>query len=482
MQDNEFCLVEAREKFTGLIEYVKQAVDSKEAIHKVEYHLFRALLSLGFSMLVYFIKQQGLGDTGRYLSLKSGQILLQGKVKVRSYLSIFGEIKIARYVYGQGKDQKAPLDGQLALPAWKYSYLLQDWGLCLSSQHAFSEAGKLLDKILGIGLSVRSLERLSCKVSEDVEAFRVDQPIQEAQTETLVVATSDCKGVPLTQEKKPVASRHKRRKKGEKPNKKKMACVGAVYNILPFVRTTADIIEELQEGQSKAQRPRPWDKHLRADLMYDKETTFAWMAEQVKKRNPQARLKVICLMDGEKRLWALKAQYLPEAVGILDLWHVSEYLWKGAYVFHKEGSDKAQRWVKRRLTMLLEGKADDLIADIKQRLSEQGITGKKKKTLESILTYFTNNRAYMHYDQYLAAGYPIGSGVAEGACRHLVKDRMECSGMRWTLEGAQAILDLRASYINEDWEAFWTHYTTAEKERLYGPLNIDNSETYRATG
>lgn len=173
---------------------------------------------------------------------------------------------------------------------------------------------------------------------------------------------------------------------------------------------------------------------------------------------------------------------MPDAVGILALSPVTESLWKGAYVCHAEGSIEAQIWGQNRLNMLLEGTGADVIAGIKQMSTKQGLTGKKKKTLESIITYFTNHRACMHYDQYLAAGYPIGSGVAEGACRHLVKDRMERTGMRWTLQGAQAILDLRASYINEDWDAFGEHETTAEKERLYGQVNVDNSETYRATG
>lgn len=483
MQDNEFCLIEAREKFAGLLDYVKKATDGKEALHKIEYHLFRSLLSLGYSLLVYFIKEKGLGDAGRYLSLGSGQILWRSnQVKSRAYLSIFGELEICRYVYGQGPDAQAPLDGQLQLGQWKYSYLLQDWGLCFSSGTAFSEAGKILSKILGIHLCVRSLERLSCKVAEGVEAFREDQPIPKAKAEALIVVTSDCKGVPLKKETPCAVARGQRRKKGEKPNKKKMACVGGVYSIWPFVRTVDDIMDELQNEQTQKGRPRPCDKHLRADLIAEKETTFAWLAAQVKKRHIEDTLPVVCLMDGERKLWALKEKYLSGAVGILDLWHVTEYLWKGAYCFHKEGAIEAQAWVHKRLHMLLEGKVTYVIAGIKQMITKQGLIGKKRKTLSTLITYFTNNRACMHYDQYLAAGYPIGSGVAEGACRHLVKDRMERTGMRWTLKGGQAILDLRASYINEDWDAFWTHYTTAENKRLYGQLNIDSETTYRATG
>ena len=86
----------------------------------------------------------------------------------------------------------------------------------------------------------------------------------------------------------------------------------------------------------------------------------------------------------------------------------------------------------------------------------------------------------MRYDAYLAAGYPIGSGVAEGACRHLVKDRMERTGMRWTVEGAQAILDLRSTYLNGDWTRFWTYFAQMEHERLYDLLTFEKYDTYKA--
>ena len=113
-------------------------------------------------------------------------------------------------------------------------------------------------------------------------------------------------------------------------------------------------------------------------------------------------------------------------------------------------------------------------------ITKQRLTGTKKKTLETICTYFRNNRAHMAYDEYLAAGYPIGSGVAEGACRHLVKDRLERTGMRWTEAGAQAILTLRSVFLNGEWDAFWPHYTLAEKTRLYGALSFDSTTTYKA--
>jgi hypothetical protein len=109
-----------------------------------------------------------------------------------------------------------------------------------------------------------------------------------------------------------------------------------------------------------------------------------------------------------------------------------------------------------------------LIGGLRQMRTKQCLTGSKAQTLGSVIGYLDNNREHMHYDEYLAAGYPIGSGVAEGACRHVVKDRMERSGMRWTVEGAQAMLHLRTIYLNGDWDAFIDYRIQAEQTALYG--------------
>jgi hypothetical protein len=150
-------------------------------------------------------------------------------------------------------------------------------------------------------------------------------------------------------------------------------------------------------------------------------------------------------------------------------------------VFHPEGSTKAEAWVGQQLERLLEGKVSSVIGGLKQRMTKHRLKGNKKKTLQSVITYFHNNQVHMRYDEYIAQGYPIGSGVAEGACRHLVKDRMERTGMRWTPQGAQAILDLRSTYLNNEWKAYWDYYHTAEKKRLYGHLTVDETKTYKAT-
>ena len=149
-----------------------------------------------------------------------------------------------------------------------------------------------------------------------------------------------------------------------------------------------------------------------------------------------------------------------------------ERLWKATWCFFEERTQKreASQWVEERLKRLLEGKVHSVIRSLRYQTTQHGLKGQKRKTVLDAAGYFARNQDRMKYDEYLAAGYPIGSGVVEGACRHLVKDRMERSGMRWIPSGAQAMLDLRATYLNGEWNAFWKHHVRREDQRLYGRI------------
>ena len=483
MKDMDKMVVEASTQFETLLGYLAEAAAQPTALHEVEREVFRALLALGRTLLRQFLQHKGVGDYGPTLSVDTGEPLPRGALTSRPYLSIFGEVAIERYVYGAAAAGQAPLDGELNLPEWKYSYLLQEWGLHFTTKESFHEAGHTLAQILGLDPGVRTLERLSEKVAPGVEEFRAAlPPPPPAEEAALLVATVDCKGVPLLRPPGTKSKKGKRRAKGEKKNKKKMACVGAVYTIDPFVRTVDDILDEVQRQECALKRPRPVHKRVQAELLAGKEPLFASLAQQVAQRHGEPAQKVLFLSDGERRLWTLQQKFLPDAIGILDLWHVMEYLWKGAQVFYPEQSPQAEAWVTHRLQMLLEGKVGRVIGGLKQMQAKQALKGTAKKTLTRVITYFHNNRAHMGYDEYIAQGYPIGSGVAEGACRHLVKDRMERTGMRWAEAGAQAMLDLRSTYLNGDWKEYWIHYTKAEEKRLYGHLNLYNTTTYKATG
>jgi hypothetical protein len=267
----------------------------------------------------------------------------------------------------------------------------------------------------------------------------------------------------------------KRRGKGEKKNKKQMAYVGAVYSIRRFPRTADDVVEEVLRRRCAADRPVPCHKRVWTEMTLPgeekpaggKPRLFTQLGAEVKQRNPAGQKPMVCLMDGERALWEAKRQSLSrETIGILDLYHVLERLWSAAYCFHPEGSDEAEEFVTARLRMLLEGKLGYLIGGLRRKGAS--LRGSKRKQLQAVIRYLENNREHMRYHEYLAAGFPIGSGVAEGACRHVVKDRMEQTGMRWTVEGAQSLLHLRAIYLNGDWAAFVQHRIEAEQHSLYG--------------
>jgi len=184
-------------------------------------------------------------------------------------------------------------------------------------------------------------------------------------------------------------------------------------------------------------------------------------------RNPDGTKPVVCVMDGERALWRKLTDTIDDVVGVLDIFHVLERLWQAAHCFHPEGSEEAQVFVTDRLLRLLRGQAGYVIGGLKQMTTKQKLKGSRGKQMSAVIGYLHRNRRLLRYDEYLAAGYPIGSGVAEGACRHLVKDRMELTGMRWRIPGAQAMLDLRAVYINGDWDSFQEHRVQEEGRRLY---------------
>jgi hypothetical protein len=481
------------DSFWNLVEYLQHAADEHQPIDQVEETVFRGLLKTGRWLLESFLDLSGHGDVGPTLTVSAdsgpdGELPRLDRPYKRSYLSIFGGIDIERICYGHDRVEAAPLDAQLHLPQRQYSYLLQRWLGAFVVDDAHAEAIGKLGTILGLEIAVKASEDLNREQASDVEVFQDNLPVPEPETEApLLVVTADCKGVPLVRKavqqvaepSEPSGSvghdrpSGRRRAKGEKANKKQMAAVGAVYTITPFARTADDVIEEVMRKEARQRRPRPQNKRVRADLLVGKVSLFLWLAQETIRRNPRGSKPVIFLSDGERALQDRQSEYLPEnTICILDLFHVLERLWKVAWCFFDERTQKRQahQWVEERLKRLLEGKVGSVIRGIRYQSTQYALKGQRGKTVKEAADYFERNRDRMKYDEYLTAGYPIGSGVVEGACRHLVKDRMERSGMRWLPSGAQAMLDLRATYLNGEWNDFWKFHVEREDQRLYGRI------------
>lgn len=477
-----------QDQFNQLKDYVSKAGERGEAIHQVEQQLWQRLLQLGHEALKLFLFLQGQGDLGEDLTLPNGhQVRRLAKIHGKDYQSIFGAFRIERAVYGTREGQKieyVPLDHRLQLPESKFSYLLQDWDQSLVVDNPYDQVNQVLGKMLGLKQSSDSLERVNRQMSQSVEAFRSHQGAPPAAVDTqLVVASADGKGVPIRREADTPSILEHRLKKGPKPNRKKMAIVGTVYTLEPVVRTPADVLESLfrdpREPQSPSlsvsQRVKPQHKRLRASLTVDPsgvhgtDTIFEWMAHELKQRNPNGVSSTITIMDGQDALWTAADIYFPSdhQIEVLDLLHVTSRLWTVSHLFHAQQSAPAIAFVKADLKLILQGQVDQVVSRWQKLAHETQLSERKNKTLQKACQYLLKNQQRMQYDVYLAAGYPIASGVIEGACRHFVKDRMERAGMRWTMEGAQAMLDVRSIHLNGDWDEFTQFRIKRETERLY---------------
>lgn len=473
--------LKSQQVFKGLCEAVLSASKKHQRLDEVEQTLFARLMELGRTLAQEFVNRAGEGDAGPTQQADDGGTLHRSaKPHPRRYLSIFGELAISRWVYARRAGQKierAPLDQKLGLPDSDFSYVLQDWQQRMCLKESIHESVSSLRELLGVAPSERAAEEMNRQMAQRAAAFRYDQPQPPAnEEEKILVVTADGKGVPMRRPLEERVRTSPRRGKGEKAHKKQMAYVGAVYSIAPFLRSADDVVDELRRRERAENRPTPQHKQVWVEMTRrdeeegctGQELLFAELAVACQERNPQRRKDLVCLMDGEKGLWAARREWIQGAIEILDLLHVLERLWAVAHCFHAEKSRGAEEFVNHRLRMLLEGKVGYVIGGLRRLLATSNLNAERRRTINACIRYYDGNRDRMKYDEYLAAGYPIGSGVAEGACRHVVKDRMEQTGMRWTINGAQAMLHLRSIYLNGDWTAYTNYRIEAEQAALYG--------------
>jgi hypothetical protein len=469
-------LLKNQQEFDNLVKLVTEDWQELE-IHHVEESLFKKLLTLGHDLLELHLAKRGTGKED-----------YQGEIPYHSdknwdYISIFGDIDIDRAYFWQEGSGKGifPLNGDLNLPERHHSYVLQKWSEMIAVDSTFDKAREVLHELLGINVWSKQMEEINREAGEYVDDFYKTNPRQE-QKEPILVVEVDSKGVVMKKEQD--AENRVRLKKGEKPNKKKMATVTAVFGTERNVRKAEDIIKEEVESKEKEHanslhivkldtkdEPRPQNKYVRATLK-GKDIAFERLAGEIEQRDPHNRCDRVALMDGESALEKKTLKYLPGFMIILDLFHVMEKLWELCYFFCKEGTQEAQDWVKKYLSMLLRGKVGYMIGAIKQKVTKGDFSKSKTNKIYKILKYLEKRKNYMRYDEYLSKGYPIGSGVVEGLCRSFVKDRMELSGMRWTERGAEAMLELRSAKVNGVWTEFWDSYIDEKKDELYKSQDI----------
>jgi len=495
----ENALLKAKEEFQKIEETIRQATIQGTRIDVVEETLWDQMLCLGRLLMNSFVAGQGTGDLGPTLEHEGGILKRLDRLHVKPYMSVFGELSpIERTVYGTRETQKhevIPLDARLGLPESDYSYLLQQWSQSFCVKGSYKDAQRDLEQILRVRPSIRVLEDMNASMSEDVAEFRSSQPLPSRDQEgEILVVTGDCKGVRIRGDKPPDENRSTHaRKRGPRPGTKREACVGSVYSIDRFVRSAEDVVDDVIRKQRAQERPTPQNKVLRAELTHQvdgvesngKDVIFAWFGDQIEARQTCRFQEIVCVMDGAPTLWkkvmALMKRLGVTIVCILDIYHVMDYLWEAARCVHGSDDQAAEAFVTDRLRRILKGDVGRVIGGLRQMVTKGKFSSSQRKTLNTVIGYLHRKRQFMHYDVYLAQGYPIGSGVVEGACGHVVKDRMEGSGMRWSLSGAQSMLDLRCVYLNEDWKDFHDYRIKDRVHNMY-PYRDVVQQQYRATG
>jgi hypothetical protein len=399
---------------------------------------------------------------------------------VRPLETVFGGVTVTRLAYRhRGEENLYLADAALNLPSERHSHGLRELAGIESSRGSFDEAQAAIERATGVWVGKRQTEALARRCAVDFEAFYEQAAHVTAERSELVVLSCDGKGIVM----RPDALRAKTAKaaagtaklstrlsKGEKRNRKRMAEVGAVYDATPTVRSPSDIIGRDEQAQ-RSPAPKATNKWLTASVVDDAAGVISTIFDEAERRDPTHRRTWVALVDGAvhqiERIGAEARARGIEVAIVCDFVHVLEYLWKAAWSFFDEGDPDAEIFVADKALAVLDGKAAVVAASLRRKATRLGLDARARENADRCADYLLAKGRYLDYPRALAAGWPIATGVIEGACRHLVKDRLDLTGSRWGLDGAEAILKLRALRSNDDWDDYWPYHLRQERQRVH---------------
>jgi len=463
-----------RTEFEMLLDFVTSEQARTATADHIERGLFKLLICLGAKLLnLFFVMRSEACSRGTHQTTDGRELPYHRDTK-RAYFSIFGKLALWRpYFYKSGIGGQSPLDAELSLGEDCYSDLLREVSEYLGVYSVYHKTTDILERLLALHLSTRVVEQNIAEDATDVEAYYAQKPPPSPADEAeILVIQADGKGVPMVLEAP--AEPNLRLGKGQKRGHKKEAIVTTVYTIAAAPRTPQEVVVSFFEpSQGKlppkpaSSRPHPQNKHVWATLE-GKDTALARLAKQVAPRQASHIQHQVALCDGCEALQSRLALQFPDFTQILDFIHADEYVWDVANSLLGETNPQRMEWMANYTLRILSGETSQVIADFRQLAQEPRTTSAQRKQLLKTANYFERNLPYMDYPTYLAQGWPIASGVIEGACRHLVKDRCELSGMRWSQPGAENLLRLRAVAENGDWDAYHHFRKRQRHVRLHG--------------
>jgi hypothetical protein len=403
----------------------------------------------------------------------------------RALSTLFGQVLVSRLAYrARYETNLYPADAVLNLPAEKCSHGLRRLAAIEASRGSFDDAVDAVARATGVKLGRRQMQELTARAAIDVDDFYAQRSAARPGNKDVLVLSVDAKGVvmrpdALREATAKAATSKKlttRLSKGEKRNRKRMAEVGAVYTITPTQRQPTDIITTTttpSDGtpQRRAPAPAARDKWLTVSIANDAADVIGAVFDEATRRDPRHRRTWVALVDGNNhQIDRMQAQATTRNVTvtiIVDFIHVLEYLWKAVWCFYPEADPAAETWVAEQALSILNGNASTVAAAIRRKATYQRLDDAARKPADTAAAYLLNKKPYLDYPTALTNGWPIATGVIEGACRHLVKDRMDITGARWGTDGAEAILKLRATISNSDFHAYWIYHLAQEQHRTH---------------
>jgi len=413
----------------------------------------------------------------------------------RPLASVFGEVTVERLAYrAKGEANLYVADGLLNLPVEHASHGVRRLAAMESAAGSFEHARDMVREHTGLALGKRQVEGLTIRAAVDFDAFYAERVSaepdpgeqRERERNAVLVLSADGKGIVMRAEALREATARAaqraspklttRLSKGEKADRKRIAEVGAVYDIMPAPRTPADVLAPSSAKTLPA--PKASGKWLTASVVDDAASVIADIFDEAERRDPTHQRAWVVLVDGNNhQIDRIKAEAKKRKIKVtivIDIVHVLEYLWSAAWSFFEEGDPAAETWVKDKALAVLDGQAGQTAAAIRRKATYQNLTDAKRAKADRTADYLLHKRPYLDYPTALKKGWPIASGVIEGACRHLVKDRMDITGARWGLQGAEAILKLRAIISNGDFDSYWDYHLAHERHRNHDQRYVNS--------
>lgn len=480
--NSEQIVLQIRTEFESLLQWVMgKELASPPTADAVERALLQRLLDLGRDLLLLFFVTQAQRLRPTAVQTASGQTLPSHSQQTRRYQSVFGVLEFARSYYYQSGHGAFALDATLNLPQEQEGDVLHEWRTRLSTAMPYADIDALLNAMLGARYPASSSARQAGVAADGplVAAYYDQAPPRQTPPEaTILVAQADGKGIPLRQPTQ--AAGQVRLGKGQKRACKKEALVTAAYTLAPRPRTPEAVLASLLEPPSGAPTEpqaacRPCGLHLWATLE-GKEAACTQLSRHIQSRSSGVVADRVALTDGSEPLQKQVRAALPDFTLVLDLIHAVEYLWKAANAVLGETHSQRLAWVQTCARQLLTGQVRLLIAALRELAAQADRSVPQQEVLAQVAAYYERNQDYMHYDRYLAAGWPIATGVIEGACRSLVKERFELSGMRWSQSGAEALLPLCSVCANGDWDGFASYRRQQRRQTQYAGLVLVEGE------